>query len=225
MCGPVFQCYIIVILKTVGWQVGFDLSTLAWVQHTGKFPLFNLPIMARDMKGNNNGVMIRETWIFPDMRHWVKLTHLWTEQHEIMVRRSNNSTFCIASLESRGYSPIGFNEKSRLSFHPLCWSSVHAGRSFKGQLKSPPMIIGPVHVLAAVKLVLKFIGSLLVKTWNGILEGRGVSIDRNTKDFQWLSLNSAHGNSGFIAIDPLLLTDVICPQWKARDHSNSTWGR
>ena len=108
--------------------------------------------------------------MFPNMCHRVRLAHFRAKQHKIMVGGCNNPTLSIASLESRCYSSTGFNAKSRLSVHPLCWSSVQAGRSFKGQLKSPPMIMGPGHVLAAIKLGLKFVGSLLVKTGTGMLK-------------------------------------------------------
>ena len=181
--------------------------------------------MTWDAKGDNNRVMVRETWVFPYMCHRMKLAHLGAKQHKIMVGGGNDLTISISSLERRSYSPGGLEEKFRLSVHPLCWSSVHAGRSFKGQLKSPPMIMGPVHVLAAIKLGLKFIGSLLVETGTSMLEWRGISIDWDTKNFQWLGLNGAHGDTSFISIDPLLLTDVICPHGKARDHCSSTWSR
>ena len=163
--------------------------------------------------------------MFPYMCHRVKLTHLWAKQHEVMVGRCNNPTSSITSLKRRSYSPGGIDEKIRLSVHPLCCSSSQTGRSFKDQLKSPPMIMGPVHVLAAVRLGLKFIGSLLVETWTSMLEWRGISINRNTKNFQRLGLNGAHGDASFVSIDPLLLTNVICPHGKARDHCSSTWGR
>ena len=169
--------------------------------------------------------MVRKTRMFPDMCHRVELAHFRTKQHKIMVGWGNDPTISIPSLERRSYSPGGFEEKFRLSVHPLCWSRVHAGRSFKGQLKSPPMIMGPVHVLAAIKLGLKVIGSLLVETGTSMLEWRGISIDWDTKNFQWLGLNRAHGDTSFISIDPRLLTDVICPHGKARDHCSSTWSR
>ena len=162
--------------------------------------------------------------MFPNMCLWVELTHLWAKQHEVMVGRCNNPTSSISFLVCRSYSPDGIDEKVRLSVHPLCCNKSHTGRSFKDQLKSPPMIMGPVHVLAAVRLGLKFIGSLLIETATSILEWRGISINWNTQYFQGLSLNRAHGNACFVSIYPLLLTNVICPHGKARDHCSSTWG-
>ena len=163
--------------------------------------------------------------MFPNMSFRMELTHLWAEQHKVMVGWRNNTTSGITFLVGRGYSQDGIGEKNLLSVHPLCCNSDQTGRSFKDQLKSPPIIMGPVHVLAAVRLGLKFIGSLLIKTATSVLEWRGISINRDTKDFQRLSLNSTHGKASFVSIDPLLLTDVVNPHGEARDHCNSTWSR
>ena len=126
--------------------------------------------MARDTKGNNNGVMVRQARMFPDMCHRVELTHLGAQQHEVMVGRCDNPTSSITFLVRRSYSPGGIDEKFRLSVHPLCCNSDQTGISFRDQLKSPPIIMGPVHVLAAVRLGLEFIGSLLIETASSILK-------------------------------------------------------
>ena len=103
------------------------------------------------------------------MGNWTELAHLWAKQQEVMVGRRNNTTSGITFLVRRGYSQDGIVEKDLLSVHPLCCSNDQAGRSFRDQLKSPPIIIGPVHVLAAVRLGLKFVGSLLIKAATGML--------------------------------------------------------
>lgn len=100
----------------------------------------------------------------------VKLAHLRAEEHKVMMRRSDNSTCRISFLECWGYSLGGIGENDLLSVHPLCCNSDQTGRSFNDQLKSPPIIMGPVHVLAAVRLGLKFIGSLLIKAATGMLK-------------------------------------------------------
>ena len=108
--------------------------------------------------------------MLPDMCHWVKLAHLRAKQHEVVMGRSNHSTCSITFLVRRSYSPAGVDENVRLSVHPLCCNSNQMGISFKDQLKSPPIIMGPVQVLAAVRLGLKFIGSLLIETAASVLE-------------------------------------------------------
>ena len=106
----------------------------------------------------------------------MKLAHPRTQEHKVMVRRSNNSTCGVSFLVGRDYSCGGTLEKMRLSVQPLCWRIVKTGRSFKGQLKSPPIIMGPVHDWAAVKLGLKFISSLLVEYATCTLEGRRIAV-------------------------------------------------
>ena len=114
----------------------------------------------------------------------MKLAHPRTQEHKVMVRRSNDSTCGVSFLVGWDYSWGGTLEKVRLSVQPLCWRLVQTGRSFKGQLKSPPIIMGPVHDWAAVKLGLKFISPLLVECATCILVGGRIAVNRNTKDFQ-----------------------------------------
>ena len=141
-----------------------------------------------------------------------------------MMRRSNNSTCRVSFLVGRGYSWGGTLEKIRLSVHPLCWRIVQTGRSFKGQLKSPPIIMGPVHDWAAVKLGLKFISSLLVEYATFKLKGSRIAVHRNTKNFQGLSLDSTHRESGFVSVNAILLSNIIGPQGKTRDNCGTSRG-
>ena len=159
------------------------------------------------------------------MSHRMELAHPRTQEHKVMVRRSNNSTCGVSFLVGRDYSWGGTLEKMRLSVQPLCWRSVQTGRSFKGQLKSPPIIMGPVHDWAAVKLGLKFISSLLVEYATCTLKGGRIGVHRNTKDFQGLSLNSTHGESSFVSVNAIFLSNIIGPQGKTRNNCGTSRSR
>ena len=154
----------------------------------------------------------------------MELAHPRTQEHKVMVRRSNNSTCGVSFLVGRDYSWGGTLEKMRLSVQPLCWRIVQTGRSFKGQLKSPPIIMGPVHDWAAVKLGLKFISSLLVEYAPCILVGGRITVNRNTKDFQGLSLNSTHGESGFVTVNTIFLSDIIRSHGKTGNNCGTSRG-
>ena len=142
------------------------------------------------------------------------LAHPRTQEHKVVVRGSNDSTCGVSFLVGRDYSWEGTLEKVRLSVQPLCWRIFQTGKSFRGQLKSPPIIMGPVHDWAAVKLELKFVCSLLVEYATCILVGGRIAVNRNTKDFQGLSPNSTHGESGFVSVNTIFLSNVIHPQRK-----------
>ena len=84
--------------------------------------------------------------------------------------------------------------------------------------------MGPVHDWAAVTLGLKFISPLLVECATCILVGGRIAVNRNTKDFQGLGLKSTHGESGFVSVNAIFLSNIIRSHGKTGNHCSTPRG-